>query len=25
LPAKINGFWYVSYTGNFAWSHFETK
>jgi len=18
LPAKINGFWYVSYTGNFA-------
>jgi PKD repeat protein len=25
LPAKINGFWYVSYTGSFAWSHFETK
>ena len=25
LPAKINGFWYVSYTGNFAWSHFEAK
>jgi hypothetical protein len=25
LPAKINGFWYVSYTGNFSWSHFETK
>ena len=24
-PAKINGFWYVSYTGSFAWSHFETK
>jgi hypothetical protein len=24
-PAKINGFWYISYTGNFAWSHFETK
>ncbi|HTX90661.1 MAG TPA: cellulase family glycosylhydrolase [Anaerolineales bacterium] len=24
-PAKINGYWYVSYTGNFAWSHFETK
>src|SRR5215471_18991847 len=23
LPPKINGFWYVSYTGNFAWSHFE--
>ncbi len=25
LPAKINGNWYVSYTGNFAWSHFEAK
>src|SRR5512138_1599408 len=24
-PAKINGYWYVSYTGNFAWSHFEAK
>jgi hypothetical protein len=24
-PAKINGFWYVSYQGNFAWSHFEAK
>jgi hypothetical protein len=24
-PAKTNGFWYISYTGNFAWSHFETK
>ena len=24
-PAKINGFWYVSYTGSFAWSHFEAK
>jgi GH35 family endo-1,4-beta-xylanase len=24
-PAKVNGFWYVSYTGNFTWSHFETK
>ena len=24
-PAKINGFWYVSYTGNYAWSHFEAK
>ena len=24
-PARINGFWYISYTGNFAWSHFETK
>ena len=25
LPAKINGFYYISYTGNFAWSHFEAK
>ena len=25
LPAKINGFYYVSYTGNFPWSHFEAK
>ncbi|HSD82348.1 MAG TPA: endo-1,4-beta-xylanase, partial [Anaerolineae bacterium] len=25
LPPKINGFWYVSYTGNFPWSHFEAK
>jgi hypothetical protein len=24
-PAKINGFWYVSYNGSFAWSHFEAK
>jgi endoglucanase len=24
-PAKINGFWYVSYTGSFSWSHFEAK
>jgi hypothetical protein len=24
-PAKINGYWYVSYTGNFTWSHFEAK
>jgi endoglucanase len=24
-PAKINGFWYISYTGNFPWSHFEAK
>ncbi len=24
-PPPINGFWYISYTGNFAWSHFETK
>jgi cellulose 1,4-beta-cellobiosidase len=22
-PPQINGFWYVSYTGNFPWSHFE--
>ena len=25
LPAKINGFYYFSYTGNSAWSHFETR
>ncbi len=25
LPAKINGNWYISYTGNYAWSHFEAK
>jgi hypothetical protein len=25
LPAKINGFWYVYYVGNYAWSHFEAK
>ncbi len=24
-PPAINGFWYISYTGNFAWSHFEAK
>jgi hypothetical protein len=24
-PAKINGFWYVSYNSNVAWGHFETK
>ena len=24
-PAKINGYWYVRYTGNFAWSHLEAK
>jgi xyloglucan-specific endo-beta-1,4-glucanase len=25
LPAKINGYWYVSYSGGYAWSHFEAK
>lgn len=25
LPAKINGFWYVTYTSSVAWGHFETK
>ena len=25
LPAKINGFWYVSYTGSTVWTHFEAK
>lgn len=24
-PAKINGYWYVVYSGNYAWSHFEAK
>ena len=24
-PAKINGFWYVSYNSTVAWGHFETK
>lgn len=24
-PPQINGYWYVSYTGNFPWSHFEAK
>jgi hypothetical protein len=25
LPPKINGFWYIRYTGNFPWSHFEAR
>jgi mannan endo-1,4-beta-mannosidase len=26
LPAKLSdGYWYISYTGNYAWSHFEAK
>ena len=25
LPAKIGGFWYISYTASFAWSHVEVK
>jgi hypothetical protein len=24
-PAKINGFWYISYNSTVAWGHFETK
>jgi hypothetical protein len=24
-PAKIGGYWYIRYTGNFPWSHFETR
>ena len=24
-PPSINGVWYISYTGNFPWSHFETR
>jgi endo-1,4-beta-xylanase len=25
LPAKINGFWYVSYSSSVGWGHFEAK
>ncbi len=25
LPPKINGTWYVSYSGQYGWSHFEAK
>ena len=25
LPAKINGFWYISYSSTVAWGHFEAK
>ena len=25
LPAKINGFWYISYNSSVAWGHFEAK
>jgi hypothetical protein len=25
LPPQINGFWYISYSGSFPWSHFEAK
>jgi Carbohydrate-binding module 64/Glycosyl hydrolases family 43 len=25
LPARVNGFWYVSYTSNVAWGHFEAR
>jgi hypothetical protein len=25
LPAKINGYWYISYTGSYPWSHFEVR
>ena len=24
-PKAADGFWYVSYTGNFPWSHFEAR
>jgi poly(hydroxyalkanoate) depolymerase family esterase len=24
-PPSINGFWYISYRANFAWSHFEVR
>ncbi|MGC1374590.1 MAG: hypothetical protein WA821_00075, partial [Anaerolineales bacterium] len=25
LPAKINGYWYVSYNSSVSYGHFETK
>ncbi len=25
LPAKVNGFWYISYNSSVAWAHFEAK
>jgi hypothetical protein len=25
LPAKIDGNWYIYYSGSVAWSHFELK
>jgi len=25
LPPQINGYWYISYTGPFPWSHFEAQ
>jgi hypothetical protein len=25
LPSPINGYWYIYYVGNYAWSHFEAK
>ncbi|HEU4328990.1 MAG TPA: endo-1,4-beta-xylanase [Roseiflexaceae bacterium] len=25
LPPKINGYWYVSYSGQYPWSHFEAR
>ena len=25
LPAKVNGFWYISYNSTVAWGHFEAK
>jgi hypothetical protein len=25
LPPKINGFWYIKFTGIWPWSHFEAK
>lgn len=25
LPAKVNGYWYVSYNSSVSWSHFEAK
>ncbi len=25
LPAKVNGYWYISYSSSVAWGHFEAK
>ncbi len=25
LPAKVNGYWYISYNSSVAWGHFEAK
>ena len=25
MPTQIDGYWYITYVGNFAWSHFEIQ